>query len=338
MSLILEAVKKALVEGKATVNLKEAAGLQGSGSDVGGRTLFDDAFFALRMNNPLRQLARVVDAKDSNMEFVAKTGNATNPTNPWGYEFTPNVGSPSINTSIWQLPIQALVAQLPIRTAALSDINNIEPAILGDLALEFAQIESESMMFNNDQSSTATVVTGEQKGLRGLNSYPSGVNAAFGTSGTALTCGLHTVKTVQQAGTSIAYNDMVSVASALPPQYYGNAAWMIHPTVILQLRELKDSGGLPLFLDIGDKDGYSIGNIFGHPVIPNPYMDVTGAGKFPIYLAAWDQFLTIGDNELMTISTYEQTQPGFVTIFAEKRVVSSIRDVFAGVRLTYTAP
>jgi hypothetical protein len=42
------------------------------------------------------------------------------------------------------------------------------------------------------------------------------------------------------------------------------------------------------------------------------------------------------DVEEMTIQAMEQTSPGFVTLFAEKRVVSSVRDVFAGVRLIET--
>jgi hypothetical protein len=36
----------------------------------------------------------------------------------------------------------------------------------------------------------------------------------------------------------------------------------------------------------------------------------------------------------MTIKSFEQTSPGFITMFAEKRVVSSVRDPFAGVRMS----
>jgi hypothetical protein len=37
---------------------------------------------------------------------------------------------------------------------------------------------------------------------------------------------------------------------------------------------------------------------------------------------------------MMTIQGFEQTQPGFVTMFAEKRMVSTVRDPFAGVRMS----
>jgi hypothetical protein len=36
----------------------------------------------------------------------------------------------------------------------------------------------------------------------------------------------------------------------------------------------------------------------------------------------------------MSIQAFEQTAPGFVTMYAEKRLVSSVRDPFAGVRVS----
>jgi HK97 family phage major capsid protein len=339
MSLILEAVKKALVDGEATVNLKEASALTGSGSGVGGRVIYDDAFAPLRLANPIRYLSRVIPTTGSDEAFVVKTGNATviqtNTTNPWNYDVQSDVGNYA--SSFWQISVKCINATVPVRTAILSDINALDESIVSDIALEFAQQEALSMMLNNDQSTgTATPQTGSTYGLRGLNFYAGSTTAAsFGTSGSATTNGRHTMLQVAQGASAIAYNDIAALASALPPQYWSDpsTAWMMHPNTILALRELKDTGGLPLFLEIGDKDGYSIGNIFGHPVIPNPYMDQIGAGKFPVYLAAWQQFVTIADNEEMKIQRLEQTSPGFITLYAEKRVVSTIRDVFAGVRL-----
>ena len=63
------------------------------------------------------------------------------------------------------------------------------------------------------------------------------------------------------------------------------------------------------------------------------FRSVAGSGKFPVYLAAWEKFVTIADHELMSIKMFEQTKPGFISLFAEKRICSTIRDVFAGVRL-----
>jgi HK97 family phage major capsid protein len=100
--------------------------------------------------------------------------------------------------------------------------------------------------------------------------------------------------------------------------------------MIQTLRQLKDSQGLPLFLEIGDADGAAVGRVFGWPVIPNPYL----SDAFPIYLANWNRFLTIGDTEQMSVQMFEQTQAGFVTMYAEKRMVSTVRDPFAGVRMS----
>lgn len=337
MSLILESVKKALLEGESTVNLKEASTLTGSGSDVGGRVIYDDAFASLRMFNPLRIGARQINSIGSDQAFVVKTGNSTDPTNPWGYGIKSNVGTPDQSTAFWQLPMRSINAVLPVRTAILSDINNLEETLVSDLMLEFSQIEAQSMMFNNDQSGSTTTIYGGTDGLRGLNSYPGSTSAAaFGSNGSAITNGIHTVLQVTQASPSaISYDDLANLQSKLPPQYLykPTTAWMMHPATIAQIRKLKNTAQLPIFIEPGTNDGGSLLYVFGHKVIPNPYMDVAGSGKHPVYLANWDLFTTIADNELMSIKRFEQTSPGFVYLYAEKRVCSTIRDVFAGVRL-----
>jgi HK97 family phage major capsid protein len=237
-----------------------------------------------------------------------------------------------VNTSIWQLPVRVLVAQLPIRTAVLSDVNNLDATLVEDLALEFAQLEGQSMVLNSDQAGSTTTSTGATNGLRGLDSYTSASASAYGTSGTAITNGIHSIATVSNGGVAVTYNKMTNMANALPAQYWSlpTTAWHMTPTMIQTLRQLKDSQGLPLFLEIGDADGAAVGRVFGWPVIPNPYL----SDAFPIYLANWNRFLTIGDTEQMSVQMFEQTQAGFVTMYAEKRVVSSVRDPFAGVRMS----
>lgn len=327
---ILEAVKTAITEHKK-VTITEASAITGSGSGIGGRVVFDDAFAALRYANPFRQAARVVPALGSDMQFVAKTGNATNQAgNPWGYAVQNNAGAPDTNTTIWQLPVRVVAARLPIRSAVLSDVNNLEPTLVEDLMLEFAQLEGASMAINSDQAGSTTTTTGATDGLRGLDMYLDGAASAYGTSGTLITNGIHTIAT-QTATTAIAYNDLTAAASKLPAQYWSlpGTAWHIAPATIELLRELRDNGNMPLFLETGDDDGGAVASIFGWPVVPNPYLSAT----YPIYLANWPRFLTIGDNPQFSIQMMEQTAPGFVTLYAEKRVVSSVRDPFAGVRI-----
>lgn len=328
---VLDGIKQAIQEGgKVTINLAEASALTGSGSGVGGNVIFDESFAALRQANPFRMGARQITAKGSDVQFVAKTGNAANSTNPWGYTFTPNSGSPNTDTTIWQLPVRVLTAQLPIRTAVLSDVNGLDATLVKDLYLEFSQLEAASMAVNDDQSGSTTTSTGGEEGLRGLDSYTSNTTSAYGSSGTAMTDGIHDIATVSLGGSTITYNKVTNIANALPPQYWSlpGTAWHMTPAMIQTLRQLKDSQGLPLFLEIGESDGAAVGNIFGWPVIANSYL----SSDFPIYLANWEQFLTIADIEEMTIQMMEQTAPGFVTMFAEKRMVSTVRNPFAGVR------
>lgn len=328
---ILDGIKRAVSSGKAAeIDLREASSITGSGSGVGGRVLFDAASDALRCANPLRMFARQLPITGSDMQFVAKTGNAANPDNPWSYTATVNSGSPNTNTSIWQLPVRILTAQLPIRTAVLSDVNNLEATIAEDLSLEFAGLEAASMAVNDDQSGSSTTTTGGTDGLRGLDSYPGGSTAAYGTSGTAITNGIHTIATVSLGGVAVTYNKIADTVDKLPSQYWAlpGTCWYMTPTMIKTLRQLKDSSGMPVFLELGEKDGSAVGSIFGFPVIANPYLSTA----YPIYLGNWPRFLTIGDSQGMTIQGFEQTAPGYITMYAQRRVVSSVRDPFAGVR------
>jgi HK97 family phage major capsid protein len=336
---ILTGIKEAIDTGaKVNIDLREASSLTGSGDGVGGRTFFDNAFAALRFANPIRELSRVLPASGSSIQFVAKTGNAANQTNPWGYTFTPDSGTPNTDTSIWQLPTRVVTAQLPIRSAVMSDVNYLNETIVEDLMLEFAAIEGASMVLNNDQAGSATTTTGGTSGLRGLNMYASSSStAAYGSSGTAITNGIHTIKSISAAASVLVYDDIVNLSNALPAQYWTlpGTAWMMHPTTIHNLRNLGVAtvGTLKQFAETGDDDGGAVLNVFGFPVVANPNISLNVAGNFSIYLANWPRFVTIADVEQMTIQAMEQTAPGFITLYAEKRMVSTVRDVFAGVRL-----
>lgn len=329
---ILDGIKKAMNEGgKVKIDLREASTITGSGLDIGGRTYFDDAFAALRYANPFRMGSRNIKTPNSSaVQFVAKTGNATS-ANPWNPNATPDSGSPDTATAYWVMPTRIINAQLPIRIAAMDDINGLQDAILKDLALEFSQQEAASMATNNDQAGSTTTTTGGTYGLRGLSTYLSSSTAAYGTSGTAITNGIHTLATVSLGGVAVTYNKVVDIANALPAQYWSSptTAWHMTPTMIQTLRQLKDLQGLPVFLEMGEPhESGAVGSIFGWPVIPNSYLNST----FPIYLADWDRFMTIADIEEFDVQVYEQTAVGFVTLYAEKRVASTVRDPFAGVR------
>lgn len=333
---ILTGIKQTLETGdQVKIDLREASAITGSGYGVGGRTYFDDAFAALRFANPIRQMSRVIPASGSAVQFVAKTGNAASQTNPWTYTFTPNTGTPNTDTSIWQLPTRVITAQLPIRTAVMSDVNYLNETIIEDLFMEFASIEGASMVLNNDQAGSSTTTTGGTNGLRGLNYYTSAASSAYGTSGNAITDGIHSIATVTQGAAAISYSDITDMARLFPPQYWNSpsVAWMMHPQTIHNLRNLGGAAVIKQFAEVGDGDGGAVTHMFGFPVIPNSNMSLVGAGNFSIYLADWSRFMTIADVEEMNVQALEQTQAGFITLYAEKRLVSTVRDPFAGIRL-----
>ena len=338
---ILTGIKQTLETGEQVkIDLREASAITGSGNNVGGRTYFDDAFAALRYANPFRQGARQIKVAGSSVQFVAKTGNAASSTNPWTYTFTPDTGSPNVNTSIWQLPTRVITAQLPIRTAVMSDVNYLNETIVEDLFMEFSQLEAQSMASNNDQAGSTTTTTGGTNGLRGLNYYAgaAGASSAYGSSGTAITNGIHTIATVGSTVAGLDRETLTAVANALPGQYWGmpGTAWQMHPSVIALMRNYVHGTSYG-FAEVGGADEGALLHVFGWPVIPNPYLDAwTTTGNISVYLANWPRFLTIADVEEINVQAMEQTAPGFLTLYAEKRLVSSVRDPFAGVRLIAT--
>ncbi len=350
-------------ESEMDAYLKEASALTGGGDGKGGRTAYDPVFRALRLANPLRGVSRTVATDGSSYQFRVKTGDAGA---QWGYGIQNNGTPTTENTSIWQMVLKDINVQFPIRTAALDDIDGLEANVVDDMLAEFAQQEALSMVQNNDQTgSGSTVITGGADGLRGLDQYP-GANAsytggttsvsAFGSSGTGSTSGLHNVATYDQLTTNgntvgannVTYDDVINLIYALPQQYWTESArFVVSPLMLNGIRNLKDDNGAPIY---NRNEGLSVegivGQLLGFDVVVNKYLDTpsqttTGSAGttslYPMYFADWSRFHTIIDRLNMVMRRYDQTQPGFITFFGEKRLATSIRDPFAGVRYRSTA-
>ena len=349
-------------EAQMVAYLKEASALTAGGDGKGGRTAYDPVFRALRLANPLRGVSRTVATDGSSYQFRVKTGNAGA---QWGYAIQNNGTPTTENTSIWQIVLKDINVQFPIRTAALDDIDGLEANVVDDMLAEFAQSEALSMIVNNDQSgSGTTVATGGADGLRGLDQY-GGANsvyaggttseAAFGSSGTGSSSGLHSLATYDQITTNgntvgaanITYKDVVNFIYALPQQYWTESAkFVVSPVLLAQIRGLVDDNGTPVFERMSplETDGI-VGRLLGFDVVVNKYLDnpsqtTTGtAGTtslYPMYFADWSRFHTIIDRLNMVMRRYDQTLPGFITFFGEKRLATSVRDPFAGVRYRST--
>jgi HK97 family phage major capsid protein len=341
--------------------IKEASSLTGSGYDVGGRTAYDPVFAAKRLGNPMMDLSRIVATDGSAYQFRVKTGNAGA---QWGYTVQNNGASTTEATSIWQVILKDLNAQFPIRTAALDDIDGLEPNVVDDMLMEFQQAMATSMIQNNDQSGTGTSVsTGGADGLRGLDQY-AGANAtytggtvstaSFGTSGTATTNGLHNLATYDQLTTNantvgannIVYKDVVNFIYSLPQQYWTpTARFMINPILLQGIRGLVDDQKRPIYIDGLSRDDGIVGKLLGFDVVVNKYVDnpsqpTTGAAGttsyYPMYFADFQQFHTIVMRLSMVLRRYDQTLPGSITFYGETRAATSVRDPNAGVRYRST--
>lgn len=339
--------------------LKEASALTGSGANVGGRTAYDPVFHALRLANPMRGVSRNVSTDGATYQFRAKTGNAGA---AWGYAIQNNGSATTENTNIWQLTLQDLNCQFPIRTAALDDIDGLEANVVDDMLVEFSQAEGASMIQNNDQSGSTTTDTGATNGLRGLDFYP-GANsvyaggttstAAFGSSGTGASAGLHSLATYDQLTTNgfasannVAFDDIINFIYALPQQYWSNNnKFMVSPSMLAAIRGLKDDNGTPVFERMSPLvyEGV-VGKLLGYDVVVNNYVDgATAAGggagtvsKYPMFFGDFTRGHTIVDRLNMVMRRYDQTAPGFITFYGEKRVASSVVDPFAIVRYRST--
>ena len=340
--------------------LKEASALTGSGAGIGGRTAYDPVFHALRLANPMRGVSRNVSTEGATYQFRAKVGNSGP---AWGYTIQNNGAATTENTNIWQLNLQDLNVQFPIRTAALDDIDGLEANVVDDMLVEFSQAEGGSMIRNNDQSGSTTTTYGGTNGLRGLDYYP-GANgsytggtistAAFGTSGTGATAGLHSIATYDQLTTNgfasannVTFEDVITFIHSLPQQYWSNDnKFMISPLMLSAIRGLKDDNGTPVFERMAPlvTEGI-VGKLLGFDVIVNNYVDApTAAGGsagttncFPMYFGNFTRGHTIVDRLNMVLRRYDQTAPGFITFYGEKRLCSSVVDPFAIIRYRSTA-
>lgn len=349
-------------ESQMDAYLKEASALTAGGDGKGGRTGYDPVFAALRLANPMRGLSRTVATDGSSYQFRVKTGNAGV---AWGYTIQNNGASTTEDTSIWQLVLQDLNVQFPIRTAALDDIDGLEANVVDDMLAEFAQAEALSMIQNNDQAAqSGTNPYGGTNGLRGLDQY-AGANAtyaggtcsvaAFGTSGTGSSSGLHSLATYDQLTSNvntvglnnIAYKDVINTVYALPQQYWTpNTKFMVSPILAQAIRGLQDTNGRPIFnsMESLNPDGI-IGQMLGFDVVMNKYLDTpsqTTAGSagtnslYPMYFGDWSRGHTIIDRLNMVMRRYDQTLPGFITFFGEKRLATSVRDPNALIRYRST--
>lgn len=339
---------------------KEASTLTSSGAGIGGRTAYDPTFAALRLLNPMRGLSRNVATDGATYQWRVKSGNAGA---AWGYSIQNNGAATTQATTVWQLNMVDLNVQFPIRTAALDDIDGLEANVVSDMLAEFSAAEGAGMVQNNDATGSTTTSTGGTSGLRGLAAY-GGANASFtaGTwttssfaaSGLLSTDGYHSIGTYDQLTTNgfgsannVSYKDLITFIHTLPQQYWTpNCKFMMSPLMLAGVRGLTDNNGTPVFERMNPlvSDGI-VGKLLGFDVVVNNYVNSpTGSGassagisKYPMFFGDWSRAHTIVDRLSMVLRRYDQTTPGSIVFFGEKRLATSIQDPNAITRYRSTA-
>jgi HK97 family phage major capsid protein len=121
---------------------------------------------------------------------------------------------------------------------------------------------------------------------------------------------------------------------------------LINPIFMAQIRGLKDNNGTPVFERMSplETDGI-VGRLLGFDVVVNKYVDLpysstSTAGTtslYPMYFGDWQRFHTIVDRLNMVLRRYDQTLPGYITFFGEKRLCTSVMDPFSAIRYRSTA-
>ena len=121
---------------------------------------------------------------------------------------------------------------------------------------------------------------------------------------------------------------------------------MINPVLLSQIRGLKDTNGTPIFERMHPLEEPGIvGKLLGFDVVVNKYLDnpsqatAGSAGTsslYPMYFGDWQRAHTIVDRLNMVLRRYDQTAPGFITFYGEKRLCNSVRDPFSLVRYRST--
>jgi hypothetical protein len=345
-------------EGQYDAFFKESSTLTGSGAGIGGRTAYDPMFVPLRLANPMRGVSRNVSTEGATYQFRAKIGN-TGPA--WGYTIQNNGAGTTVGTNIWQLTLQDLNVQFPIRTAALDDIDGLESNVVSDMLVEFSEVEALSMIKNDDQDAGAAY--GGTNGLRGLNQYAGAAatyapgqitTAAFGTTGTGSSSGLHSIATYDQITTNaagsannVSYKDLIDFIHDLPQQYWTpGCRFIINPLMLAGIRGLVDDNGTPVFERMAPLETNGIvGRLLGFDVVVNKYLDNPTApdaapgtdSLYPMYFGDWSRGHTIVDRLNMVMRRYDQTLPGFITFYGEKRLCTSVVDPFSIIRYRSTA-
>ena len=142
---------------------------------------------------------------------------------------------------------------------------------------------------------------------------------------------------------NVQYKDIVNFIYNLPQQYWTpSAKFVVNPLMLAAIRGLVDNNGRPIYIDgLARNDGI-VGTLLGFDVVVNKYVSnplitttpspSVNTNAYPMYFGDWSRGHTIVDRLNMILRRYDQTLPGYITFFGEKRLASSVVDPFSIIR------
>jgi len=158
-------------------------------------------------------------------------------------------------------------------------------------------------------------------------------------SGSGRPTGLRALANVgsrNQAGANLAYDDLVDIKHDLLSQYRKNGIYLMDNTILALIAKLKDSNGLPLFLNIGQLGGKGItdnvpvntvGFILGSPVMEQNDIPTNlggGSNESEIWYGDYKRAYAIFDGGTMEVSS---TTEGFTTFETDQIAIKATKYV-----------
>jgi len=177
-----------------------------------------------------------------------------------------------------------------------------------------------------------TDMIAEQVGLAEELTFMDGSGSGRPTGLRALTG----VGSRNQAGANLAYDDFVDLKHDLKSQYRKKAVWLLENTRLALTAKIKDSNGLPIFLNIGQLGGKgvtdsvppnTIGFILGSPTFEQNDIPTDlggGTNESEIWFGDYKRAYAVFDGGTMEVSS---TTEGFAAFETDQIAIKAIKYV-----------
>ncbi len=268
----------------------------------------------LREINPMRQLARVVQAESGDFSMVHSIGGTAY---DWVGEIAPIGDTDAPQFQLIKPTIGILYAQPAITQTLLEDASfDLENWLLEELAEAFGEGEGTAFITGNGVNKPTGLLTydttNQADGVRDANKLQY---VASGASG---------------GWAAVAPGDkLVSLVHALKPRYRAGAAWLMNSNTLAEVRQFKTSSGDYLWKIPNEAQQIgATGTLLGFPVHTCEDMPDIAASSLSIAFGNFQAGYTIVDRSSRMIRDALTLKP-YVRYYTTRRVGGAVRDTRA---------